>query len=134
MRRPPQYRRQTSQVEQTEPLVPCNAFDPALQSPDNQGDLLMKIKLAAGAIAALWVASATIAAAQPVPPPEQDVGHRHGNIDAAQALTRQAWNRLSEAQQDNRDDAGGHLRRAKELLDQASSEMKAAAVFINHNH
>jgi hypothetical protein len=93
----------------------------------------MKTQRSIALVAALWVASAAIAAAQPVPPPEQDVGHRHGNIDAAQALTRQAWNRLSEAQQDNHDDAGGHLRRAKELLDQASSEMKEAAVFINHH-
>ena len=93
----------------------------------------MKRHLAVAALGALWVASATAAAAQPVAPPEQDVGRHHGNIEAAQQLTRQAWNRLSEAQQDNHDDAGGHLRRAKELLDQASSEMKQAAEFINRH-
>ena len=93
----------------------------------------MKRHLAVAALGALWVASATAAAAQPVPPPEQDVGRHHGHIEAAQQLTRQAWNRLSEAQQDNHDDAGGHLRRAKELLDQASSEMKQAAEFINRH-
>ena len=83
------------------------------------------------AICATALLGATAASAQPVPPPEQDVGRHHGNIEAAQSLTRQAWNRLSQAQQDNRDDAGGHLRRAKELLDEASSEMKAAAQYLN---
>ena len=91
----------------------------------------MKTHLTAAALAALCMAAATIAAAQPAPPPEQDVGRHHGNIEAAQKLTRQAWDRLSAAQQDNRDDAGGHLRRAKEYLDQASAEMKQAAEFIN---
>jgi hypothetical protein len=89
----------------------------------------MKPLLIAVCVTALLGAAA--ASAQPVPPPEQNVGSHHGNIEAAQAYTRQAWNRLSEAQRDNHDDAGGHLRRAKELLDQASAEMKAAAVYLN---
>ncbi len=83
------------------------------------------------AACAMALLGAAAASAQPVPPPEQDVGRHHGNIEAAQAYTRQAWDRLSQAQRDNRDDAGGHLRRAKELLDQASAEMKAAAVYLN---
>ncbi len=91
----------------------------------------MKKHHAVAALAACLVASATAAAAQPVPPPEQDVGRHHGNIKAAQKLIRQAWDRLSDAQRDNNDDAGGHLRRAKELLDQTSSEMKQAAEFVN---
>ncbi len=91
----------------------------------------MKILLRAACVGTLLATSAAMA--QNVPPPEQDVGRHHGNIEAAQALTRQAWDKLSQAQRDNSEGAGGHLRRAKELLDQASAEMKAAAVYINHH-
>lgn len=91
----------------------------------------MKKHLAIAALGALWVASATAAAAQPVSPPPVDVGRHHGNIEEAQRLTREAFERVTAAQQDNHDDAGGHLQRAKELLDQASAEMKQAAEFIN---
>jgi Spy/CpxP family protein refolding chaperone len=89
----------------------------------------MKPLFIAACAAALLGAAA--ASAQPVPPPEQDVGRHHGNIEAAQSLTRQAWDRVSDAQRANHGDTGGHLRRAKELLDEASAEMKAAAEYIN---
>jgi hypothetical protein len=91
----------------------------------------MKTVSAAIGVAALLSLSATLAASQPLPPPEQDVGRHHGNIEAAQQYTRMAFDRLSQAQRDNHDDAGGHLRHAKELLDQAAAEMKAAANYIN---
>jgi hypothetical protein len=77
------------------------------------------------------LAASSAAIAQPAPPPEQDVGWRHGNLMEAQALLRQAYDKLSQAQRANYGDLGGHVHRAKELLDQASAEIKAAAVYAN---
>lgn len=82
-------------------------------------------------VAVLLAASATPALAQPVPPPQQDIGRHHGNLEAAQEYTRQAFSAVSRSQQDNGGDLNGHLRRAKELLDQVSAELKAAAEVAN---
>lgn len=68
-------------------------------------------------------------------PPERNVSPgRHPNIAAAQRLCDQAFNRISAAQQANEWDMDGHAQKAKELLDQASRELKAAAEAANHNH
>lgn len=56
---------------------------------------------------------------------------RHGNLAAAQDLVRQAFNRITEAQQDNRYNLGGHAERAKELLRQANEQIKKAAEAAN---
>ncbi|MBS1855126.1 MAG: hypothetical protein JST11_07160 [Acidobacteria bacterium] len=64
--------------------------------------------------------------------PKEDVGARHPNLAAAQRLARQAWQRVVDAQKANEWDLGGHAQRAKELLDQADNELKAAAVAANH--
>jgi hypothetical protein len=56
---------------------------------------------------------------------------RHANLAAAQQLTNQAYSRLNAAQQANEFDMGGHAARAKELLRQASDEMKLAALAAN---
>ena len=67
-------------------------------------------------------------------PPERNVSPgRHPNIAAAQRLCDQAFNRISAAQQANEWDMDGHAQKAKELLDQASRELKAAAEAANHN-
>ena len=92
---------------------------------------MKSLSTAAACIAILFTVGPTLAFSQPVPPPEQDVGRHHGNIEAAQRYTRMAYDRISMAQRDNHDNTGGHLRRAKELLDQASAEMKAAAEYVN---
>jgi len=57
---------------------------------------------------------------------------RHGNLAAAQQLVRGAYDKLGEAQYANHDELGGHAARAKELLRQASEEIKAAAIAANH--
>lgn len=56
---------------------------------------------------------------------------RHGNLAAAQELVVQAFNRLSDAQQANDSQLGGHAARAKELLREANEEIKLAALTAN---
>lgn len=84
-------------------------------------------KLILSSAALALVASAAIAQA----PPAENVGRHHPNIEAAQRLTRQAWEKISAAQQANEFDMQGHAQKAKDLLDQASREMKAAAEAAN---
>lgn len=55
----------------------------------------------------------------------------HGNIAAAQSLSRQAYDYVTSAQQANDYSLGGHAARAKELLREANEEMKLAALSAN---
>jgi hypothetical protein len=57
---------------------------------------------------------------------------RHPNLAAAQRLSRQAFERVVQAQQANEWDLQGHAQKAKDLLDQASNELKLAAEASNH--
>jgi hypothetical protein len=67
--------------------------------------------------------------------PEADVDPgRHPNIAKAQHHTVEAFEMVEAAQKAGKDEFGGHLEKAKELLAQASHEMKEAAEFYNHNH
>jgi len=61
-------------------------------------------------------------------------GPRHQNLRAAQELVDQAFQRISDAQRANEWDMGGHAARAKDLLAQASREIKLAAEEANHHH
>ncbi len=64
--------------------------------------------------------------------PKQNVSAgRHPNIAAAQRLSHQAWEKVVEAQKANEWDLQGHAQKAKELLDQANNELKAAAQAAN---
>jgi len=56
---------------------------------------------------------------------------KHPNIAAAQRLSRQAWQRIVDAQKANEWDLAGHAQKAKELLDQADNELKLAAEASN---
>jgi hypothetical protein len=56
---------------------------------------------------------------------------RHPNLAAAQRLSRQAWERIVEAQRANEWDMQGHAQKAKDLLDQANNELKLAAEAAN---
>ncbi|HEY6392489.1 MAG TPA: hypothetical protein VIX89_14495 [Bryobacteraceae bacterium] len=58
-------------------------------------------------------------------------GARHPNLAAAQKLSRQAWEKISEAQRANEWDLQGHAQKAKELLDQVNNELKLAAEASN---
>jgi hypothetical protein len=60
--------------------------------------------------------------------------YRHGNIARAQEYSRYAFDAMSQAQQANEFDMGGHAERAKQLLAQANDEMKLAAEWANHRH
>jgi hypothetical protein len=58
-------------------------------------------------------------------------GPRHPNLEAAQQLVDQAFNRISDAQRANEFDMAGHAARAKDLLQQASREIRQAAHAAN---
>lgn len=88
----------------------------------------MKKKVQIGVAAvAIFVAGVAVGQA-----PEQDIGRRFPNLAAAQQYCRQAFDAISAAQQANGEQLGGHAQRAKELLDQASHELKEAAEFARH--
>ena len=58
---------------------------------------------------------------------------KHPNLAAAQRLSRQAWEKIVEAQKANEWDMAGHAQKAKELLDQVNNELKLAAEAANKN-
>ena len=67
--------------------------------------------------------------------PVEDISpERHPNLAAAQHLIREAYDKISVAQKDNKYDMQGHATRAKELLNEASKELKLAAGEANENH
>jgi hypothetical protein len=66
--------------------------------------------------------------------PKRNISARkHPNLAAAQRLIVQASAKIDAAQQANEFDMGGHAAKAKQLLDQASDELKAAAMEANQN-
>ncbi len=60
--------------------------------------------------------------------------HRHPNLAAAQRLCDQAFEKIQAAQSANEFDMDGHAAKAKELLEQASRELKEAARAANQGH
>jgi hypothetical protein len=89
-----------------------------------------RILMAGAALCAAFVLCA-IAFAQA---PRVTVGDKHGNMRAAQQLIQQAWQKVDEAQKDNHYNLGGHAGKAKELLAQASEEIKLSAEDANSHH
>jgi hypothetical protein len=57
----------------------------------------------------------------------------HPNIAAAQRLSRQAWQKVLDAQKANEWDMEGHAQKAKNLLDEVNNELKSAAEAANRN-
>lgn len=90
----------------------------------------MKIVSIVCAAALALVTTAAIAK----PPVDNVSHHRHPNLAAAQRLTTQAFAKIEAAQRANEFDLNGHAQKAKELLDQANRELKAAAETSNANH
>jgi hypothetical protein len=89
-----------------------------------------------GAMGATAVAAVLACAQQPAQgqePPRNVSAQRHGNIAAAQDLSRRAYDKLTAAQQANEFDLGGHAARAKQLLLEASEEMRLAATAANRH-
>ena len=89
----------------------------------------MKALLATLAAAAVLVACVAYAA----PPAENINPAFHPHLATAQRLCRQAFDKISAAQGANHYDMEGHAKRAKELLEQASIELKLAAEAANRN-
>jgi hypothetical protein len=64
--------------------------------------------------------------------PQQNIsGKKHPNLAAAQRLCDQAFEKIQAAQSANEWDMSGHAAKAKELLEQASHELKQAAESAN---
>lgn len=59
---------------------------------------------------------------------------RHPDLAAAQHHIFEAIQKTDEAQQANKDALGGHAEKAKQLLGEASRELKEAAEYADHNH
>ena len=59
-------------------------------------------------------------------------GPRHPNLEAAQGFIGQAMGAISAAQRANEYDLGGHAAHAKDLLAQASREVRMASHTANH--
>ena len=81
------------------------------------------------ALTAVLLSLGGIAVAQR--PKENVSPGRHPNLAAAQRLSRQAWQRVVDAQKANEWDLAGHAQKAKDLLDQANNELKQAAEASN---
>ncbi|MGB9464662.1 MAG: hypothetical protein WBR10_06080 [Candidatus Acidiferrum sp.] len=60
-------------------------------------------------------------------------GHRHPNLAEAQHHLQQAFGKIDEAQRENKDELGGHAAKAKEHIDAADRELKAAAEWADHH-
>ncbi len=65
------------------------------------------------------------------PPAHNVSASRHPNLAAAQRLVDQAFAKIEAAQRANEFDLGGHAAKAKDLLQQANSELKEAALTAN---
>ncbi|MGB6482082.1 MAG: hypothetical protein WBE86_01195 [Candidatus Acidiferrales bacterium] len=59
---------------------------------------------------------------------------RHPNFADAQHHIAQAFDKIDAAQNANKDQLGDHAAKAKQLLDQASRELKEAAVYADRHH
>ena len=90
----------------------------------------MSSKLLLGSVALALTMSVALAGA----PVDNISGQKHPNLAAAQRLSTQAYENISQAQSANEWDMGGHAAKAKELLDQVNRELKEAAEAANHHH
>ena len=90
---------------------------------------MIKTRVFTSVLGCLLVIGGGIATAQR---PKKDISAgRHPNLAAAQRLSRQAWDKIVEAQKANEWDMQGHAQKAKELLDQVNNELKLAAEAAN---
>ena len=83
-----------------------------------------------GALAVSVLMTGTMLA-QRQQPPQNVSAKKHPNLAAAQRLVDQAFAKVSAAQDANEFDLGGHAAKAKQLLDEANKELKAAAETAN---
>ena len=77
----------------------------------------------------------SLAYGQGMKPPKEDISaKKHPNLAAAQRHLDMAFEKIQTAQQANEWDLEGHAAKAKELIDQASRELKQSAEAANKNH
>jgi hypothetical protein len=93
---------------------------------------MKKNRVALTAVLGLTLAAGAIGVAQQEPADSVNAS-RHPNLAAAQQLIRQAYQKIEAAQHANRDELGGHAKKAEELLDQASHELALAAEVSNQD-
>lgn len=91
---------------------------------------MIKTRILAVVIASLLVLGGLAVAQMPK---KNIAPGRHPNLAAAQRLSRQAWQRVVDAQQANEWDMAGHAQKAKNLLDEVNNELKLAAEAANRN-
>jgi hypothetical protein len=88
-------------------------------------------KMIVGVASALLLTGTVLYAQKPA---HNVSANRHPNLAEAQRLVGEAFERIKQAQSANEWDMGGHAQRAKELLNQASEELKQAALTANEKH
>jgi hypothetical protein len=81
---------------------------------------------------AFFAIGLTLAATSAIAAPSQNISAKHHpNLASAQHLATQAYDKVVAAQKANEFDLGGHAAKAKDLLEQATRELKAAAETAN---
>ena len=98
----------------------------------------MKKLLSAIIMSSMLVSGGLVASAQDAAKPKiakkvKVSKKKHPNIAAAQKLIAKAALKITAAQKANEWDMDGHAAKAKDLLDQATAELKAAAEAANAN-
>lgn len=58
---------------------------------------------------------------------------KHPNLADAQRHLQEAWGKTDEAQKENKEGLGGHAQKAKEHMEAADQELKAAAEYADHH-
>jgi hypothetical protein len=91
---------------------------------------MKKFMATIGLAAAVAFAAPLVLADAPV---KNVSGKKHPNLAAAQRMSHNAYEKIVAAQQANEFDMAGHAAKAKDLLDQANTELKAAAEAANRN-
>jgi hypothetical protein len=93
---------------------------------------MTRSRIVLGAVLCAALIGGGVAVAQK---PVEDVsGKKHPNLAAAQRLSQQAFEKISEAQRANEWDMNGHAAKAKDLLEQVNRELKESAEAANKNH
>ena len=91
---------------------------------------MTKTRLLSAFLGSVLVVGGGIALAQP----KQNISKGlHPNLNAAQRLSEQAYQKIMAAQEANEFDLGGHAQKAKGLLEQVNNELKQAAQQSNKN-
>jgi hypothetical protein len=95
---------------------------------------MLRNRVLSGSLLGIALLLGSIGNAQMKPPGEDISGKKHPNLAAAQRHLDMAFEKIQAAQSANEWDLAGHAAKAKELIDQASRELKQAAETSNRNH